>query len=96
MDDKFISPPEQSNKVRSEKLPSIKERVDVMDLWIVETCAQNITGQDVLEAVCISEDKANNIAQEIENKKTNEFLTVIVRKVQANDYCGPFRHLKLN
>lgn len=73
-----------------------EKEIGVIDLWIVETCAHNLSGQDILEAVCISEDKANNLAQEIENKKTNEFLTVTVRKVQANEYCGPFRHLKLN
>lgn len=73
-----------------------EKEIGVIDLWIVETCAHNLSGQDVLEAVCISEDIANNLAQEIENKKTNEFLTVTVRNVQANEFCGPFRHLKLN
>ncbi|MEG8242319.1 hypothetical protein MKS77_08820 [Acinetobacter baumannii] len=46
-----------------------EKEIGVIGLWIVETCAHNLSGQDVLEAVCISEDIANNLAQEIENKK---------------------------
>ncbi|OTU51866.1 hypothetical protein CAT36_07535 [Acinetobacter pittii] len=65
-------------------------------LWVVETCAHNIASLDILEAVCLTENKANEIAQEIENKKTNEFLSVSIRKVQADEFCGPFRSFKTN